>query len=324
MKRCVSSSRKRLGFTLVELLVVIAIIGVLVGLLLPAVQAAREAARRMSCQNNLKQLGLACHNFENAYQKMPPGYLGPSRSDPFAAPAGNHQYYGLLCFVLPFIEQSALYNQMPAELMNVRREAGPSEDLRWFAGDWPTWNLSQYTIPTFMCPSDAKSPMVAWTRSHLRASSATGTGLTQTFWSGTGSFLNVGRTNYLGVHGRPDVSGRKWEGVFRNRSTTKFGEIMDGLSNTVAIGESHGGVSSSTPPEPATWLWISAAPLASSTSATWLPGANARTAFNSFHPGIVQFVLADGSVQPIQTTIDPEVWMRLAGMRDGEVMQQQF
>ncbi len=74
--------RSRLAFTLVELLVVIAIIGILVGLLLPAVQAAREAARRMSCQNNLKQLGLAMHNFESANRKLPPGYLGPTRALP--------------------------------------------------------------------------------------------------------------------------------------------------------------------------------------------------------------------------------------------------
>jgi prepilin-type N-terminal cleavage/methylation domain-containing protein len=149
------------GFTLVELLVVIAIIGILVGLLLPAVQAAREAARRMSCQNNMKQLGLALHNFESAYKKLPPGYLGPTRNnpDPFIAigSGGNQQYYSVFVYLLPFMEQNSLYNQFPNDLVRVDRLQKTGEDLRWFstsaalyAGATDPWILAQYCQGSFV------------------------------------------------------------------------------------------------------------------------------------------------------------------------------
>ncbi len=117
------SNRRRSGFTLVELLVVIAIIGILVGLLLPAVQQAREAARRMSCQNNLKQIALAAHNFESAHKKLPPGYIydpslgtpvspGTSYTDNFT----HHTFVGHLAFLLPFMEQQTVYQPFASAL----------------------------------------------------------------------------------------------------------------------------------------------------------------------------------------------------------------
>ena len=106
MSKRVVSHRK--GFTLVELLVVIAIIGILVGLLLPAVQAAREAARRMQCQNNLKQLGLAAHNFESAVKRFPPGYVGANNIAWGGSLAGiqldRRTYIGHLVFLFPQLE----------------------------------------------------------------------------------------------------------------------------------------------------------------------------------------------------------------------------
>ncbi|MEZ6090676.1 MAG: DUF1559 domain-containing protein [Pirellulaceae bacterium] len=104
--------RRRIGFTLVELLVVIAIIGILVGLLLPAVQAAREAARRMSCSNNLKQLGLSLHNYSDTFQTLPPDAIWHGNLRGTTAVAGDQRNYTWMCMILPFIEGSTLYDQI--------------------------------------------------------------------------------------------------------------------------------------------------------------------------------------------------------------------
>jgi prepilin-type N-terminal cleavage/methylation domain-containing protein len=105
--------RKWRGFTLVELLVVIAIIGILIALLLPAVQKVREAANRTQCANNLKQIGLAAHNYHDANGTLPPGYLGPIPNEGFSD-GQNCQEIGCLFFLLPYLEQNNLYNQMRA------------------------------------------------------------------------------------------------------------------------------------------------------------------------------------------------------------------
>jgi len=322
--------QRRSAFTLVELLVVIAIIGILVGLLLPAVQAAREAARRMSCQNNLKQLGLATLNFESAYKRLPPGYLGPRRDDPYASPVPSRdQFYGMMINLFPFMELNNIYNQFPSHLLRLDRFAESGEDLRWFRtlpaatlqnAEQP-WVVSQFNIPGLLCPSDAKAPVMVWSRGHIRGAPPPSAGIIQTTWSGTSSGwaarANDGRTTYVGCHGRPDVSNKKWEGVFRNRSKTKLAHITDGTSNTLSIGESHGGSSAG---RHSTWLWISAPTLAASTSQVWSPGNDIRVAFNSYHTGIVQFVRADGSVFGLSVNVDKQEWLRLNGMRDNEVL----
>ncbi len=126
----------RRAFTLVELLVVIAIIGILVGLLLPAIQQAREAARRVQCQNNLKQLALAVHNFENARRSLPPARIAPRPYDQADFSCGG-QEVNWLGYLLPYIEQNAIASQM--ELFG-----------KWY--DQPTEVLTT-RVPILLCPT---------------------------------------------------------------------------------------------------------------------------------------------------------------------------
>src|SRR5262245_1583100 len=123
--------------TLVELLVVIAIIAILIGLLLPAVQKVREAANRITCSNNLKQLGFACHAYAEANGHLPPGYLGPKINErPYGADFEQMQHVGLLVFLLPYVDQEPLYRRLKVDLDP--RRWGPA----WFI-DPTNWRLAQ-------------------------------------------------------------------------------------------------------------------------------------------------------------------------------------
>src|SRR5205823_7988334 len=136
---CLGRRRAGRGFTLVELLVVIAIIGVLVALLLPAVQAAREAARRMKCQNNLKQFGLALHNYHDAYGRMPASYYRAwptSVGTTFGTPG-----WGWGTMILPRLEQQALFDTLNVSTLQLN--ASPLTKLP-----------AQTPLPMFRCPSD--------------------------------------------------------------------------------------------------------------------------------------------------------------------------
>lgn len=155
------TTRVSRGFTLVELLVVIAIIGILVALLLPAIQAAREAARRVQCTNNMKQLGLAILNYENARKQLPfaytPNYTGDQNTGPcnqfkqFRNPTNNKKEHFLLTFLLPYIEQQALYDQINLEKHWWDNTVNPTTgktNLKTVAVD----------IPDFICPSTETRP----------------------------------------------------------------------------------------------------------------------------------------------------------------------
>src|SRR5438552_9653053 len=145
-------SLPRAAFTLIELLVVIAIIGVLIGLLLPAVQKVREAANRISCTNNLKQLGLACHNHNDVFQRLPPMYGWSNTISPpatkFGTPSNNSGFGTSLFHLLPFIEQGNLYQ---ASVTQVKWSDGVTYTA-YAACALPA--VRSTPIKTYQCPSD--------------------------------------------------------------------------------------------------------------------------------------------------------------------------
>ncbi len=230
------------GFTLVELLVVIAIIGVLVGLLLPAVQAAREAARRMSCSNNFKQIGLAIHNYHSAYKQLPMLMGGTSRSPNAgnAVPATSNDAMQLSIFVglTPFMEQQAVWEQIsnplqvsPGVFYNAM---GPVPNMSLgnhnTNGTYTPWMTN---IPTLRCPSDPGVGLPSQGRTNYAA--CTGDAIHQ---SNVG-LLNhdANRMAWISSSGRAQRARESLRGMFVPRMDTKFRDVLDGLSNTIAAGE---------------------------------------------------------------------------------------
>jgi prepilin-type N-terminal cleavage/methylation domain-containing protein len=206
------------GFTLVELLVVIAIIGVLVGLLLPAVQQAREAARRMSCSNNIRQIGLALYNYESTYKLLPSSYGGTTGPD---WRWNNQEARSAFPALLPFMEQTPLFNQIENGFPMVGGDypgvSIPGGTVPWYTmnGGYVPWRTQ---IPTLRCPSDP------------------GRNAAQNAWQS-------GRANYAFCVG-DTVEGSHWNwstnanrGMFQARYQKSFRDATDGLSNTLFLSE---------------------------------------------------------------------------------------
>lgn len=225
-------SKHRRAFTLVELLVVIAIIGVLVGLLLPAVQAAREAARRMSCSNNFKQIGLAIHNYHSAYKQLPIHGAGTQPNvgmnntvnGPWtywrSSNQGNRYRLSMLVPITPFIEQQALWEQISNPTGTTYPAMGPTPD-RLAYGPWAT------DIPGFRCPSDPGIGLPALGRSNYAA--CVGDSIVD---QEHGPWNSV-RT----VKNNQEDARAAHRGFFKPVDDTKFRDCLDGLSNTIAMGE---------------------------------------------------------------------------------------
>jgi prepilin-type N-terminal cleavage/methylation domain-containing protein/prepilin-type processing-associated H-X9-DG protein len=237
-------NNRRKGFTLVELLVVIAIIGILVGLLLPAVQAAREAARRMSCSNNLKQIGLGFHNYHSAYKKLPVERGGTYRFGnniqartpvPIGGTYGGNNFHNLSALVplTPFVEQQALWekisNPFPVQ------EPASAQGLFFNAmGPQVAMNLAQHgqfqydpwltNVPTFRCPSDPGEGLPAQGRTNY------GVNLGDSI-----QFQNNGGRNQTGrvAPTRFRRMRKTTRGMFVPREFTRFRDVLDGLANTI-------------------------------------------------------------------------------------------
>ncbi|QDV54547.1 DUF1559 domain-containing protein [Rosistilla oblonga] len=282
--------KNRNAFTLVELLVVIAIIGILVGLLLPAVQAAREAARRMQCSNNIKQMGLALHNYHDTHNSLPPGWIDDST---------NQNRMGWMTYILPYIEQTAIHDGM--------KNVG--------AYDVPWYNLPEMTTGTtdvpdpyakmvldaYVCPSDPSR--------------------------GTNEALGgYGKSNYTGVGGAHYLASGGANGTFYDHSFVRFRDMTDGLSNVMSVGERSTVEQASRSWLKRGTIWIGAYSAgtyyhnnAISSASTYysINGAAGSYNFTSAHPGGVQFLFGDGSAHFISETIDLVTYRNLGSINDG-------
>jgi prepilin-type N-terminal cleavage/methylation domain-containing protein len=323
--------RYRAAFTLVELLVVIAIIGVLVALLLPAVQAAREAARRMSCQNNVKQIGLALHNHHDVYGTFPAGGVtnGPC--------CGTESGGTWTIFILPYLEQKNLYERYDFTKTN---ENAANAFVR-----------TQH-VKTYSCPTD---PLI---RQLLVP--ASGPGQVANLQYATGSYramagvtdglrwfdAECGRSAPLQqrgiLHSTSDpMSPPAFPGGYTAPPYGKerMANITDGTSNTLMVGEYYTGPKS-TPRRSTFWAYTYTSfnqsevvlPPQSrqlfadynrcdSFSSTSVGGGNpCKRAWGSYHPNSISFVNGDGSIRSISTNIDMIVFAALATIENGETI----
>jgi prepilin-type N-terminal cleavage/methylation domain-containing protein len=289
-------SRRRRGFTLIELLVVIAIIAILVGLMMPAVQKAREAANRISCTNNLHQLTLAVHHYENDHGAFP-----PSRT--------NNYSTTWAVLLLPYIEQLNLYAKWDLSLSYYQQPL-----------------IAQRTgVPIFFCPT-RRVPEMGLSISGDQPATAGGLGPNV-----PGALGDYAANN--GTTGNDDpASGTRPNGTFEVRTRdrgVRFAEIMDGTSNTLLIGEKHVPIDKFGVGWMDNSLYNGDSYVSSTRSAgpsyplAQLPQQQ-TWAFGSYHLSLCQFGFADGSVRTVSSSIDPVTLGWLAQRNDGQVVTGDF
>jgi len=306
------------GFTLIELLVVIAIIAILIGLLLPAVQKVREAAARAQCQNNMKQIVLASHNFNDSQGVLPPGNTVYPASDSVFTAIAVTPFLGTLTWLLPYIEQNNLYHMLTPT---------PNLQMQTFCAQMPApwYNVASYNtvaqarIKTFLCPSDFPDQF----------SGSPSGGIWVGFYADNGSSISnyygvyypspppYGKSNYLPTGGYYDQwpGYGQYIGAFSNLSANKVSVIPDGTAYTTFFGEALG--DTLTAPRNFALSWMGSSSLASAWNLqlpfTWYT-------FGSRHTTVVNFAFGDGTVRPIKISPDYATYIYASGMQDGQVI----
>ncbi len=309
------NSARRTGFTLVELLVVIAIIGILVALLLPAIQSAREAARRSECTSNLKQIGLALHNYHDTYGVFPAGNITPGNC------CGTLSKVNWAISILPYVEQSSLYESYDMDLWN---EDQPIDSTGFC--------VVQQRVPAYECPSDINRLKMERPESGPRVNK------------------DYQHSSYRGVTGIGDNAGyfdchqwsgripEKYKGVLHTVGSAglkneNMASILDGTANTFLVGE----YQTKTHTRRGTfWAYSYTSYVLSSIgleSRLYLPdydlcvsipgtdGSNAcKRAFASMHPAGINFVMGDAAVRIIPISTDTQVMAAMATIMGEEAV----
>jgi prepilin-type N-terminal cleavage/methylation domain-containing protein/prepilin-type processing-associated H-X9-DG protein len=291
----------RRGFTLIELLVVIAIIAILIGLLLPAVQKVRDAAARAKCQNHLKQIGLALHNYEGVYGRFPPAINLPGQQA-FGWPVAPDpdRWYGLHMALFPYYEQD-----------NLRKNVVDNAPNPHFVNCAGANSVGAQIVNILICPADSAMPNPA---------------------VGTFGALTFGLTSYGGCSGTSATTTNGLaslkNGMFFTNSTVRIASILDGTSNTLMFGERSrlSLPATSTSQALGGWAWCNQFAQEDNTMNTSVPIEGVKVhdlnAFGSQHSGgaIANFCLADGSVRSIRKTVSIVVYQRLSAIADGQVI----
>jgi len=306
--------RQSMGFTLVELLVVIAILGALIALLMPAIQAAREAARRGTCLNQLKQVGLAIHQYENAMGYFPPGRIGCDDTGenisisvcPPNLPAEKKTGASGFVSILPYLELSNLYEQLAVASGGLWNRN--VNDLYWYYNDEKAEGIKQ-PIHILKCPSEQSAAISDVYHPVLAA---------------TASYALV-----QGTLGPPEpIHNVKYfnDGMFVYVARRRVGQVTDGLSKTLMVGEV---VLADTWESSNTWSY--ALPHADALRTTWnplntRPGAGdtlerRNGAFASRHPRGAVFCFADGHVQFVQEDIEISTYQALSTIDGSELLE---
>jgi prepilin-type N-terminal cleavage/methylation domain-containing protein/prepilin-type processing-associated H-X9-DG protein len=329
---------KRRAFTLIELLVVIAIIGILIGLLLPAVQNVRASAQRAQCINNLKQIGLALHNYEGNWHRFPSGYVD-GNTNPDSTPDNDvGPGWGWAAYLLPYLEQQAVYNQI-----NFSQGILVGSNLA----------VAQTHLSIFVCPSDGLTgvdvPLYDSTFTTPLATVAQANYVGCNGWEEcfNGAGGDPGGTGSAGSDGLTGPGGPAGRGLFYRNSQSRISDITDGTSNSIAVGErSHNH-------SPSVWTgaitgarvpaWMASPPpyqyypppgpaydnadfdeslVLSHGNETHLPCSDIPffdpDTFYSLHQGGANFLFCDGSVHFLSKSIDPATYQGLATIGGNE------